>query len=214
MRQQLELQMVDYARRLHARGYVANHDGNLTARLRDGVLATPTAVSKAEVSRKNLLVVDAEGRTKSGRGKPFSEIELHLYVYRHRPDVQAVIHAHPPTACGFAVAGVKILTIMMAEPIVSLGSEIPLIPYARPKTPESTLNLKPYLQSADVFLLANHGVLSLGPDLETAYLRLELVEHLAQIQAAALRVGQVRTLPEADIQKLMEAHAKAFPRVP
>jgi len=209
-RRELEGEVVDYSHRLHARGWVANHDGNITVRLEPGrFLATPTAVSKAAVTRDMLIVVDADGKVVSGRRKPFGELELHLLVYRHRPDVAAVIHAHPPTATGLAVAGIPVRSDLLAEPVVSLGAQVPLVPYARPRTPESTLNLAPALDEHDVVCLESHGVLACGPDLETAFLRLELVEHLARIQLVAMQVGSLRALPDADVAALLEARTKA-----
>lgn len=205
LRKHLEEALVRASHTLHARGWVANHDGNVTARLdAERFLATPTAVSKAAVERSGLVVVDWNGKRVSGRNKPFSEIALHLCVYRQRPDATVVVHAHPPTATGLAVAGVPIRSTMLAEAVVSLGPEIPLVPYARPKTPESTLNLQPHLRTADAWVLERHGVLTCGADLETALLRLELVEHLAKIQLVALQAGGVRTLPAEDVAVLAE----------
>jgi L-fuculose-phosphate aldolase len=207
---QLEQAMVDYSHRMHAAGFVANHDGNITCRLMPaGFLATPTAVSKAAVARELLLVVDEAGKKISGRTQPFSELSLHLYVYRHRADVQVVMHAHPPTATGLAVAGVSIVTTMMAEPVVSLGAHVPLVPYAKPKSPEFTTSVGPFLKNADALLLQNHGVLTWGPDFETAYLRMELVEHLAKIQLVAMQAGGVRTVAPDDVTALLQARAKA-----
>ncbi|HSI02853.1 MAG: class II aldolase/adducin family protein [Myxococcota bacterium] len=209
-RRALEDQIVAFSHRLHTAGWVANHDGNITVRLAsDRFLATPTGVSKAAVCRDQLIVVDGAGKVVSGSSKPFSEIELHLYVYRHRSDVRSVMHAHPPTATGFAVAGIPILTTMMAEPVVSLGAEIPLVAYARPRTPEATGNLAHAIEDADAVMLANHGALSYGPDLETAYLRMELVEHLAKIQLVARQMGGAREIPSGDVNKLLESRTNA-----
>ena len=160
-RRELELRVVEYSKRLHRAGWVANHDGNVSVRLdEDRFLITPTAFSKEAVERESLLVVNGRGEKVSGRFRPFSELNLHLYVYRQRPDVQAVLHAHPVTSTGFSVAGVQVLTTMMAEPVVSLGDSIPLVPYARPKSPESTLNLAPYVEQADALLLQKFVVTS------------------------------------------------------
>ncbi|MBI5508762.1 MAG: class II aldolase/adducin family protein [Deltaproteobacteria bacterium] len=209
-RRVLEDQLVLYSQRLHQAGFVANHDGNLSARLADGrFLATPTAISKANVTRERLIVVDSEGRVVSGTGKPFTELALHLATYRVRADVMAVIHAHPPVATGFAVAGVAVRTAMIAEAVVSLGAVVPLVMYARPKTPEWTAALAPHLEDADLLLLEHHGALTCGPDLETCYLRMELVEHLAKIQLAATQVAAARDIPAADVQKLLEARTAA-----
>lgn len=209
-RRVLEEQLVDFSQRIHARGWVANHDGNASVLLPDGrYLITPTSYSKAAVTRDALLVVDADGRQVSGSTRPFSELDLHLYIYRHRPDVRAVLHAHPPTATGLAVAGVEIRPAMMAEPVVSLGATIPLVPYARPRSPESTALLGAQLADADALVLQHHGVITVGPDLETAYLRMELVEHLARIQLVATQAGGVCEIPRDDVAKLLEARTKA-----
>lgn len=209
-RRDLEHQLVDVSQRIHLAGWVANHDGNISVRLEaDRFLITPTAVSKADVDRAKLLVVNGRGERVSGRYRPFSEMNLHLYAFRERADVHVVLHAHPPTATGFAVAGVAIVTSMMAEPVVSLGDTIPVVPYALPKTPESTLNMAHALGQSDAFLLENHGVVTVGPDLETAYLRMELVEHLAKIQLVAQQLGGPRSIPESDIEHLLGARKKA-----
>ncbi len=207
-RRDLEERLVAYSHRLHRAGWVANHDGNISARLlTDRFLATPTSLSKAAVSRDSLIMVDGDGRVHAGTHKPFSELALHLAVYRRRPDVAVVMHAHPPTATGFAVAGVQVLSTMLAESVVSLGAVIPLVPYARPKTPEFATATLPYLDDADAVLLERHGVLTVGPDLETAYLRMELVEHLAKIQLAAHQSGHVRELDDAEVAALLKARA-------
>ncbi len=202
-------ELADYARRLHARGWVANHDGNLTVRLQPGrYLATPTAMSKAAVTAEEILVVDESGAKISGRGKPFSEIGLHLTVYRNRPDVNAVVHAHPPTATGFAVAGVELGAPAVAEAVVSLGAGVPTVPFAAPG-PSACDALAPFVLDHDAVLLAGHGVLAWGADVEQAYLRCELVEHLARIALVARQLGGVRPIPAAVVPSLLEARAKA-----
>ena len=209
-RKELEDQLVHYSHQMHRMGWVANHDGNLSVRLaEDRFLITPTALSKATITRNQLIVVNGQAKVLSGRYKPFSELALHLYVYRNRQDVRVVMHSHAPYATGLAVSGQEVLPTMLPEAVVSLGARIPLVPYAAPKTPEWTMNLGPYLDDADACTLENHGVLSFGPDLETAYLRMELVEHLARLQCIAQQAGEVRTIPQEDIEKLLAARTKA-----
>ncbi len=195
---------------LHARGWVANHDGNISVRDGQGrYLATPTtATSKAAVRADGLVIVDDAGAQVGGRGKPFSEIGLHLAVFANRRDVNAVVHAHPPTATGFAVAGVPLDAAFLAEAVVSLGPGVPTVPFAAPGQ-DACRALAAYTQSQDAVLLDGHGVLTWGPDLETAYLRMELVEHLARIALVARQLGGVQPLPSAVLPKLLESRAKA-----
>ncbi|HJN77348.1 MAG TPA: class II aldolase/adducin family protein [Myxococcota bacterium] len=201
----LRAELVTTARQLHASGWVANHDGNVSARLGDHFLATPTSMSKGAVSAEMLIVVDGEGELVSGTRKGFSELKLHLAAYRIRPDVHCVIHAHPPTATGFAVAQVELGPPFMAEPVVSLGRRIPLVPFSmEPDLQE--------LEEADALMLANHGVLTVGPDLETALLRMELVEHLAKIALVARQLGGPVALPEDLVAQLHEKHEGIFER--
>jgi L-fuculose-phosphate aldolase len=201
--------------RLHTRGWVANHDGNVTARLGAGrFLATPTGTSKAAVTATGLLVVDEDGKLLSGGGKPFSELGLHLTIYKNRPDVAAVVHAHPPAATGLACAGSPLLERpFIAEAVVSLGPSIPTVPFAAPGAPACAA-LAPFALAHDAVLVANHGVLAWGEGAEQAYLRLELVEHLAQIALHAERAGGVQPLPDAALAPLLEARRKAFPSLP
>jgi L-fuculose-phosphate aldolase len=202
--------VAEVARRLWTRGWVANHDGNVTARLGAGrTLATPTATSKMAVSADRLLVVDNQGKKVAGEGKPFSEIGLHLAVYVGRPDANAVVHAHPPGATGIACSGGRQLERpFIAEAVVSLGPSIPTVPFAAPGA-AAVAALAPFVAGHDAVLLGNHGVLAWGADVEQAYLRLELVEHLAQIALHAERAGGIRPLPESALAALLEARQKA-----
>lgn len=202
--------VVRYARALHERGWVANHDGNITMRVGPRrFLATPTATSKADVDDKNLLEVDDSGARVSGTSRCFSEINLHLAVYAARSDVNAVVHAHPPKATALACTGRNLIDPpFLPEAIVSLGPSIPLLPFAAPG-PAAAEALAAHVDAVDAVLLANHGVLTWGQTVEQAFLRMELVEHLATIALAADPSGGVRPLPEAALQPLLEARAKA-----
>lgn len=180
---------------LHARGWVANHDGNISARLApDRLLCTPTATSKGDVTAGMLLVLDGEGTKLAGTRRPFSELHLHKAALAARPDIGVVIHAHPPNATAFAVSGVPLDPTIMAEPIVSLGPRIPLVAFGPPKSPELDARVAQALAGADVLILASHGVLAVGGSCEQALLRLELVEHLARITLAARALGGPKPL--------------------
>jgi L-fuculose-phosphate aldolase len=205
----LRADLVEYSHALHARGWVANHDGNITARIGDRFLATPTATSKAKVTQSSLLVVDSTGaKVGTAGGRAFSELGLHLAVYAARPDVQAVIHAHPPNATGFSVAGRELGAPFIAEAVVSIGPGVPTVPFAAPG-PGAANAIAPYLAEHDAVLLANHGVLAWGSDVEQAFLRLELVEHLARIALVAHQLGGIKALPASVMPNLAEARAKA-----
>lgn len=194
---------------LHRRGWVANHDGNASVRLGDGrLLASPTAISKRDVRPENLVTLDAQGVVVAGTRKVFSEISLHLAAYRARPDAVWVVHAHPPHATAWACTGESFWDApFLAEAVVSLGDRIPLVPYAMPGSPPTALESA--LTTCDVVLLANHGVLVIGADAEQAFLRMELVEHLARIALLARPLGGTRPLPAEDIGTLLVARKKA-----
>ena len=200
------------SRELHARGWVANHDGNLTVRDGARFLATPTATSKRVIGDRDLLELDPAGKV-VGPGKVFGELGLHLAVYQRRPDVGAVIHAHPPHATAVACArgGVSDHVIgrpFIAEAVVSLGPIIPRLPFAPPGEP-AVAALAPWCEEVDAVLLGGHGVMAWGADLEQAFLRLELVEHLARIALAALPLGGPEPLPASALPALLAARAKA-----
>lgn len=206
----LRQSIIDTARRLHRKGWVANHDGNITLRIGpDRFLATPTATSKADVDHDNLIEIDSRGRRLSGTARPFSESNLHMTIYGARADVAAVVHAHPPNATALACAGSRLIERpFIAEAVISLGASIPTVPFAMPGKPSADA-LAPFAGDVDAVLMANHGVLSWGADLEQAYLRMELVEHLATIALAAQAVGGVRPLPDDAIAPLLAKRASA-----
>ncbi|HEU5060070.1 MAG TPA: class II aldolase/adducin family protein, partial [Kofleriaceae bacterium] len=190
--------------------WVANHDGNVTARLAgDRFLATPTATSKRRVDERALIEVDGGGKVVGGTGKPFGELGLHLAIYQRRDDVGAVVHAHPPYATALAVSGARLLERpFIAEAVVSLGPRVPTVPFASPGA-SAREALLPFVADHDAVLIANHGALAWGADLEQAYLRLELVEHLARIATLAQATGGPAYLPDAAIAPLLEARARA-----
>ncbi len=209
----LRREIEGYAHALHTRGWVANHDGNVSARLSRGgdFVITPTAISKRLVSRDALAICGPDGAPSaaSGKARPPTEVALHAVAYRARPDVGAVIHAHPVRASAFALVGRALEPVAMPEIVVSLGPRIPVLPTALPKDPTLGAALTAALAEVDVVLLGGNGVLAVGDDLEQAYLRVELVEHYARIFEAATRLGAVAALPEALVAQLVDARTKA-----
>jgi len=206
----LKRDLVHWCGKVWERGWAANHDGNLTCRLPGRrYLATPTSFSKGEIREDDLLILDRHGKKLQGRWRPFSELDMHLAAYNARDDSRAVIHAHPPTATGFSVAGVEVETTMLAEAVVSLGDKIPTLPFEMPKSETQIERLVRYLQHYDAVILKNHGVLTLGKDMEQAYLRMELVEHLAKIKAVAQQLGNVDTLTSHQVEILLRKRKAA-----
>jgi len=206
--QPLRAQVAEVARHLHAAGWVANHDGNVTARDGSRFIATPTATSKRRIEHRDLIEVDAKGQV-IGSGRVFGEIGLHLAVYERRPDVHCVVHAHPPNATAIGASrGNPLERPFIAEALVSLGPKIPKLPYAQPGD-AARAALAPWCELVDAVILGNHGVLAWGADPEQALMRLELVEHLAKIAVAAATLGGVEPLPAAAIPPLLAARAKA-----
>jgi L-fuculose-phosphate aldolase len=198
------------ARRLHQLGWVANHDGNVSVRLTgDRWLITPTAVSKGSVEEDLLLIVDAKGAVLEGRRKPFSELELHFAAYQARNDIECVIHAHPPHATAFGLAGVPLAPLAMPEVVVSLGAHIPTVSRHLPKTEALTKAVGAACTTSDAMLLSGNGALTLGQSLEQALLRMELVEHYAHILFIAKSLGPLTPLSSTEMATLLDARAKA-----
>jgi len=189
-------------RRLYERGLVAGPDGNVSVRLPDGsIVVTPSGMSKVDVTPDDLVLVDREGRVLDGKGNPSSELRMHLRIYERRADVSAVVHAHPPTATGFAVAGESFMAPVLPEVILQMG-EVPIVRYATPGTAELADSFDPYLARHDAFLMANHGATTVGPTLEVAHQRMESLEHAARIILAARMLGRVNELSPADVKAL------------
>jgi L-fuculose-phosphate aldolase len=194
--------VVDVCRRLHARGLIAGPDGNVSVRLENGdVLITPSGWSKAKVTPESLLVIDMSGEVVRGDTRPSSERRMHLRIYERRADVRAVVHAHPPTATGFGVAGLSIAAPVLPEVILQMGT-VPLVPYATPGTDALPDSMDPFLMQHDAFLLANHGATTVGATLEIAHQRMESLEHAARILFVARSLGTVNELSAADVMAL------------
>ncbi len=188
---------------LHTSGFIAATDGNLSVRLDENrVLVTPTGMSKGMMKTSDLVIVDMEGRKLKGRREVTSEIGMHLLIYRMRPDVNAVVHAHPRTATGFAAAGMALNQPLVCEVVIGLG-QIPLAPYGTPGTAELAETLKPLIPDFDAILMANHGVVAYGADLQSAYMKMETVEHFAQITLVTHLLGRQQPLECSHLEKLL-----------
>ena len=192
--------------RLYERGLIAGPDGNVTVRLDDDtIVATPTGMSKIDVAPTDLVVVRLDGTVVGGTRRPSSELRMHLRIYQLRPDVRAVVHAHPPTATGFAVAGESFMAPVLPEVILQMGA-VPLVRYATPGTDALADSVESYVRSGhDAFLLANHGATTLGPSLEIAHQRMESLEHAARIVFAARALGRVNELCAEDVKALRQS---------
>jgi L-fuculose-phosphate aldolase len=204
---QVSLDIVRFAQMLHTQGFVAATDGNLSVRLDSGrVMVTPTGFSKGAVQPEDMVVVDMQGRKLSGSRNASSEIGMHLTIYKMRPDVGAVVHAHPCTATGFASAGIALDEPLCSEIVVTLGS-VPLAPYATTGTAELSQSLAPFIPNHNAILMANHGVVTYGADIQQAYLRMEAVEHYAKIVLVARQLGRAEWLDGREIERLVQARS-------
>src|SRR5499425_927672 len=193
---------------MYEREYIVACEGNVSVRLDNGrILTTPTCMNKGCLSLEDLVITDLDGHKCAGNRKMSSEIMMHLLFYRMRPDVNAICHAHPPTATGFASAGRSLNQALLPEVIVGLG-QIPLVRYATPGTPDLSQALEPFVESYDALLLANHGVVTCGPDLLTAFYRMRTVEHTAKITLAAEKAGTPKLFSSREVAKLMAARAR------
>ena len=203
--QLIKEQICDVCHKMWQLGWVAANDGNVSVKLEDGTFwATPTGISKSFITPEKLVKINAKGEVLEGLAgyKPSSEIKMHLRCYQERPDVTAVVHAHPPTATGYAVAGKSLDEYSMIETVIAIGS-IPLTPYGTPSTEEVPEAIAPYLQEHDVLLLQNHGALTVGADLITAYYRMETLELFAKISLTAHLLGGAQEIPRPQIDKLL-----------
>jgi len=201
-------QITKYSQLLFDKGFVANHDGNISVKFEETLLATPTAVSKGDIVPEIIITLDMDGKKLEGIGNPFSEIKLHLSAYQADDRIKAVVHAHPPFATARGLTHQN-LRPALPEAIVSIGNDIPVVPFAMPGAPENDHIIKNALTQSFVFMLPGNGVLAVGENIEQAYLRLELVEHLAKIDFYAHQMGSPMTLSQENITPLLEKRAKA-----
>lgn len=201
--------IVDVCQKLDQKGFGANHDGNVSVKYGDAIYATPTAMSKGDITSDTIITLDMSGNKIGGYGKPFSEVKLHLAAYRSRPDVNAIVHAHPPYSTARGLVGLPLDKPGIPESVVSIGDKVPVAPFAMPGDAAGDDIVARMLEVSNVFMMPGNGVLSVGTDLNMAYLRLELVEHLAKIEQIARELGEPMVLSNSDIDKLLDKRAAA-----
>jgi L-fuculose-phosphate aldolase len=201
-------EIVRVGKLLHDKGFIAATDGNVSVRLEGNrVLATPTCMSKGMMTVEDLVTVDMQGRRLEGFREVSSEIGMHLMIYQRCPDTSAIVHAHPPTATGFAAAGMALDQALVSEIVIALG-EVPLAEYATPGTQELVDSLEPLVCHHNAILMANHGVVTHADDLLTAYMRMETVEHFAKIALTAHMLGKQQVLSPERVAQLTEIRKK------
>jgi len=202
--QESRLLIVELGRRLYQSGFVAANDGNISVRLSDDwILATPTGVSKGFMSAEQLVRVNLVTNEWHGTLQPSTEVKMHRAIYLVRPDVGAIVHAHPPHATAFSVAGIPLDKTILAEVIVSLGS-IPIAEYMTPSTQAFADHAASYVQNYDAVLLANHGAVTVGRDLLQAHFRMETLEHYARICLIVRQLGSENQLSFQQVRELMD----------
>lgn len=205
---EIKKEICEIGKRIYNKGFVAANDGNITVKVNDNEFwATPTGVSKGYMTPDMLIKVDRDGRVLEGTWKPSSELKMHLRVYKERPDAGAVVHAHPPTATGFAIARIPLDQYIMPEAIISLGT-VPIAEYGTPSTDEIPDAVSKYLQDHDAILLENHGALTVGTDLLNAYFKMETLEFYAKLSLIARQLGGAQELSGEQVEKLMEIRKK------
>ena len=200
--EQIRADIVEAGRRLYARSFIAANDGNISARLDERrLITTPKSVSKGFMTPDMMVIVDYDGTKLAGDRDPSTELPMHLEIYRSRPDVNGVVHAHPPVATGFAVAGIPLTRAVLAEVITTLGS-IPIAEYGTPSTRELPDAVRKYIKAHDGMLLANHGAVTCGKDVLSAYYKMETIEHFANISLVARLLGNENLISREEVDRL------------
>ncbi len=205
---EIRKRICEIGQHLYDKGFVVANDGNISARLDDSrIIITPTGVSKGGMSPQSLIVIDYEGNALEGDCQPSSEAKMHLAIYRARPDVGAVVHAHPPVSTAFAVARKPMIKPIIAETIVTVG-EVPVAPYALTGTNQVVAAIEPFLKDYNALLLANHGLVTWGKDLQQAFFRHESVEHYGKIMLFSQQIGGAVELNQSQIDDLVKLRQK------
>lgn len=204
-----KLNIVRIGKLMYERRFIVAGDGNISVKVSEQcILATPTALCKGTLTPDQIVRLDCAGNVIDGEYQPSSEMKMHLAAYQTRPDIHAVVHAHPPISTGFAVAGIPLDQLILAEMVVNFGA-IPLAPYHSPSTAELADSVAEKVRCYDAVLMANHGVMTIGPDLETAYHRLEMVEQFATISLVANVLGKMNTFSSSQLHDLLAMREKS-----
>ncbi|KAF0248524.1 MAG: L-fuculose-phosphate aldolase [bacterium] len=207
--QEYKQEIVEVGRRLYERGLIVAGDGNISIRVKDGILTTPRSVCKGFLSLEMIVKMSPDGTTKlDGTYNASTELPMHMLIYQMRPDVNAVVHAHPPCGTGYAAAGFALDKALISEVILTLGC-VPLAGYGTPSTNEITDAMKPFIARHDALLMANHGAVAYGSTLESAYGRMETLEHFARISLVAKLLGRERELGKEEVDKLIDLRERA-----
>jgi L-fuculose-phosphate aldolase len=208
--EKIRAEIARFCHLIYEKTYVASTDGNVSARMPDGhIMCTPTICNKGFVKAEDMVILDARGNRVKGERKASSEIAMHLLIYEMRPDIHAVVHAHPACATAYAAAGIPLNKALISEVVLALGC-IPLAEYGTPGTPELTDQLRPYVKNFDALLMANHGVVTYGANLEDAFNRMDTVEHFAKISIYTKILGRERLLSSEDVEKLWVQRQKYY----
>lgn len=209
---ELRLAIIECGRIAYERHLVTSNDGNISARMQDGnILITPSGISKGRLNPDDMLVVDLEGKVLSSRPdrKPSSETPMHLEVYKQRPDVRGVLHAHPIYATTLTVSGLQFPVDVLPEVLLTLG-DVPITAYATPSSHEDAEVIRPFVKTHNAMLLCQHGSLTYGKHLDEALIHLERIEHVSEIYWRAKMLGEVKRVPPEAQAKLIELHEKYF----
>jgi L-fuculose-phosphate aldolase len=200
--------IIEIGKLVFQKGWVAANDGNITIRMdQDTLLATPTGVCKGMMHPDDLILVDMKGNKISGRRERTSEIAMHLTIYELRPDIKAVVHAHPPVATGYATAGKPLNLALLPEVVIGLGC-VPIADYGLPGTPALTEGMLPLIPKYEALLMANHGAVCYGEDVYKAYFKMETMEHFARIHLVAELLGGPKVLPRVEVDKLLDSRTR------
>ncbi len=211
MEAQLRKEIIRIGHMLHQKNFIAATDGNISVRLGERLLVTPSGVNKGFLEEEAIILVDLQGATLKGRGRCTSEIQMHLLAYQLRPGTGAVVHAHPPSATACSLAGISLLEPILPEVVLTLKG-IPTAPYATPTTGEVPASIQEWLGQYDALILERHGAVTVGRDLQDAYNKMEKLEHTARVVLMARLLGEVAPLPPAEVDKLLKLASVCHPQ--